>query len=385
MSGRTYLDYNATAPLRPEVRTATADALSVFGNPSSVHEEGRKARAAVERARAQVAALAGCEPGEVVFTSGASESNQTVTAGDWDLIAVSAMEHDSVLAAARNAVARTGRQMIELSALTDGQVDCAKFAQDLEALDRSGQHFTNPLVSVQFANGETGVVQPLEHIVEIAREKGFSVHTDAVQAAGRVPVNFSALDVDFMSLSAHKIGGPKGVGALIIRGGVKIPALMHGGGQEKGRRAGTENVPGIVGFGTAAECALRDLARMDELQRMRDRIEHEASVMPNTVSLFAAAPARLPNTASLALSGSKAETLVIALDLAGVAVSAGSACSSGKVSKSHVLEAVNAPPEVAESTIRVSLGWDTTESDIDRFLQAWADITKQHEERRDVA
>ena len=385
MSERVYLDYNATAPLRPEVRAAMTDAFSVFGNPSSVHEEGRKARAAVERARAQVAALAGCEPGEVVFTSGASEANQTVMNAGWDFIAVSAMEHESVLSAAHKTVGQRCDRVNEISAFMDGQVACPEFERTKDRYARTGSAFSNPLVSVQMANGETGVVQPVDRIVKIAFDQGYCVHTDAVQAAGRIPVEFAELNVDFMSLSAHKIGGPKGVGALIVRRGRKVPSLMHGGGQEMGRRAGTENVPGIVGFGAAAECALRDLDRSDGLRRMRDRLEREASAMSGTVNVFSATPDRLPNTSAIALSGSKAETLVIALDLAGIAVSAGSACSSGKVSRSHVLEAVNAPPELIDSTIRVSMGWDTQESDVDRFLDAWADIVKQHDERRDVA
>ncbi|MDA7948610.1 MAG: cysteine desulfurase [Hyphomicrobiaceae bacterium] len=385
MSPRVYLDYNATALLRPEVRAAMTEAFSVYGNPSSVHEEGRKARAAVERARAQVAALAGCEPGEVIFTSGASEANQTVINAGWDFIAVSAMEHESVLSAAYKAVGLSSDRVNEIPALMDGQVACSEFELTRDSYARSGSEFSNPLVSVQLANGEIGVVQPVDRIVEIAFEQGYRVHTDAVQAAGRIPLDFAELNVDFMSLSAHKIGGPKGSGALIVRRGCKMPSLMHGGGQEAGRRAGTENVSGIVGFGAAAECALRDLEQMSELRSMRDRLEREASAMSNTVNVFSATPGRLPNTSAIALSGSKAETLVISLDLAGIAVSAGSACSSGKVSRSHVLQAVNAPPEVIDSTIRVSMGWDTKDSDIDRFLDAWAGIVKQHDERRDVA
>ncbi|MEM8744484.1 MAG: cysteine desulfurase family protein [Pseudomonadota bacterium] len=385
MSARVYLDYNATAPMRPEVRTAMTDAFAIFGNPSSVHEEGRQARAAVERARAQVAALAGCEPGEVVFTSGASEANQTVIGAGWDFIAVSAMEHESVLSAAHKAMGRNASRVTEISAFMDGQVAFSDFELAKESLARVGTEFSNPLVSVQMANGETGVIQPVDHIVEIALEQGYSVHTDAVQAAGRVKLDFAALNVDYMSLTAHKIGGPKGVGALIVRNGRKLPSLVHGGGQETGRRAGTENVPGIIGFGVAAECAARDLDRTSELRRLRDKLEGAASAMSETVNVFSATPERLPNTSAIALSDSKAETLVIALDLAGVAVSAGSACSSGKVSRSHVLQAVNAPPSVIDSTIRVSLGWDTKESDVDHFLDAWADIVKQHNERQNVA
>jgi len=378
---RVYLDYNATAPLRPEVRAAMTDALALFGNPSSVHEEGRKARAAVEHARAQIAALAGCRPGEVVFTSGASEANQTVIGAGWDVVVVSAMEHESVLAAANKAYGRTSTHCVELPAFMDGQVDFGQFELARASFERVGREISDPLVSVQVANGETGVLQPLGRIVEIARDQGYSVHTDAVQAAGRVALDFARLGVGFMSLSAHKIGGPKGVGALIVRDGLDIEPLVRGGGQESGRRAGTENVTGIIGFGVAAECALRDLARMNEIEAMRDRLEREVMALPGSANVFSATPARLPNTSAVALPGMKAETIVIALDLDGIAVSAGSACSSGKVSRSHVLVAALAPPDLVDSTIRVSLGYDTSESDINRFLESWSRLAKQNEKQ----
>ncbi len=376
---RIYLDYNATAPLRDEARNAMSDAFSIFGNPSSVHHEGRRARAAVERARAQIASFAGCEPGEVVFTSGASEANQTVIARGWSLVAASAMEHESVLAAGYGAVGRGVGTFVEIPACRDGQVEAGWFALLRGSRERTGGDMSAPLVSVQLANGETGAVQPVARIVEIAREQDYAIHTDAVQAAGRMPLDFASLGVDYMSLSAHKIGGPKGVGALILRSGAELTPLVLGGGQETGRRAGTENVAGIVGFGVAAECALRDLDRMSEIEAMRDRLEREAVAISQTADVFSATPERLPNTSALALKGAKAETLVIAFDLAGIALSAGSACSSGKVSRSHVLEAIRVAAEVAEGTFRVSLGWNTRESDIDRFLDAWAGIVKQHE------
>lgn len=380
---RTYLDHNATSPLRPEARDAMVGALDVFGNPSSVHAEGRHARAAVERARAQVAALAGCAPGEVVFTSGASEANATVMLGGWDLIAVSAMEHESVLRSAHQATYRTGTGHVsEIPPYMDGQVDGGHFELMRDAQARIRSEFANPLVSVQAANGETGVVQPLRRIVEVARAQGYCVHTDAVQAAGRIEVDFAAWDVDFMSLSAHKIGGPKGMGALIVRDGLELPPLVHGGGQESSRRAGTENVAAIVGFGAAAEAAKRDLADMERIAALRDRMEAAAYDMSPSVALFSATPARLANTSAISLIGAKAETLVIAFDLAGIAVSAGSACSSGKASPSHVLRAIPVPDQLTDGTFRVSLGWNTTEEDVDAFLAAFGAIVERHDRRK---
>lgn len=378
---RHYLDYNATAPLRPEVREAMTAALGLYGNPSSVHHEGRQAKAAIERARSQVAALAGCSPSEVVFTSGATEANQTVIGAGWDLIAASAMEHESVLAAGRRAQDRKGGYFMEISAFMDGQVAVSDFELILPSFERLGRTTSSRLVCVQAANGETGVIQPLDRVVEAAREQGYAVHVDAVQAAGRIPLNFAALGADYMALSAHKLGGPKGVGALIVRRGMKLEPLVNGGGQEAGRRSGTENVAGIIGFGVAAECALRDLAGMDRIRGLRDRLENGALAASEKANAFCRTPKRLPNTTAIALPGAKAETLVIAFDLAGIAVSAGSACSSGKATHSHVLKATHAPDELVESTFRVSLGWDSSEDDIDAFLSAWSAILKQHERR----
>lgn len=383
-SPRVYMDYNATAPLRPEVRNAVAESLDIFGNPSSVHEEGRRAKAAIERARSQVAALAGCELGEVVFTGGASEANQSIIGAGWDVIATSAMEHESVLAASQWAAEHNKCTLAVIPAGPagmDGRVDTEWFASLKDDMARGGAELAEPLVSVQIANGETGVIQPVERIVEIAREQGYAVHTDAVQAAGKLPLDFSALDVDFMSLSAHKIGGPKGVGALIVRSGMKVRPLIRGGGQEQGRRAGTENVPGIVGFGMAAEYALQNLDSISKIKILRDRLECEVVRLAPGANIFSATQERLPNTSALALEGANAETLVIAFDLAGIAVSAGSACSSGKVARSHVLEAVGIPSELAEGTFRVSLGWDSSEQDISCFLEAWAGLVKQHQKQ----
>jgi cysteine desulfurase len=362
MSARTYLDWNATAPLRPEARTAMLDALDRCGNPSSVHTEGRMARSVIERAREHVAALAGAKPTEVVFTSGATEANATVLAGGWDSILVSAVEHDSIIRAAH----RPGVKTIEQPVIANGCVDPAA----LPALEGSA------LVSIQAANGETGIVQPLAALVDAARGSGARTHCDATQIVGRMPFSFAALGLDFAALSSHKMGGPQGVGALIIRDGAELPALLLGGGQERRRRAGTENVAGIAGFGAAAEAArlqLHDATLGDQKSSAAMRDHLEALVLqsqPGTV-IIGHKSDRLPNTTCLAAPGRSAELLVMQMDLAGIAVSAGSACSSGKIGASHVLTAMNIDPLIARSAIRISLGWATSTNDIVRFAQAW--------------
>ncbi len=359
-----YLDYNATAPLRPEVLAAMTGAMAEPGNPSSVHAPGRRARRLIEEARIRVAALAGADPRWVNFTSGGTEAN------NWALTGlgrgprlVSAAEHDSVLQAAPEAR--------RLAVHADGRVDL----EDLqEALADFG---AGALVSVMLANNETGVLQPVEAVVELARAAGALVHCDAVQAAGKLPLDMARLGVDCMTLSAHKLGGPPGVGALICRDGVDLKPLLRGGGQESRRRAGTENLPGIAGFGAAAEAARRDLPLMAEIRRLRDRLEEGARAIAPDLRIFGAEAERLANTSCLALPGRSAETQVMALDLAGVAVSAGAACSSGKVQPSHVLAAMGAGPDEAASAIRVSLGWQSGEADVGRFLSAWGDLYRR--------
>lgn len=366
-STRTYLDHNATAPLRPEAREAMLIALDAFGNPSSVHAEGRRTRALVEEAREQVAQLIGARAEEVVFTSGASEANAWIVRAGWDAIIAAGIEHESVLAPARTAAGR----LLDLPVGRDGSPAPAEIARALSEAARRGGHV---LLSLQLANNETGALQPVREAVVAARACGAIVHTDAVQAAGRVPIDFRDLDVDALSLSAHKLGGPKGVGALVLREGLSPAPLIGGGGQERRRRAGTENVPGIAGFGAAAAAAGHDLARVARIERLRDRLEQGAlAATPEAVVVGAGVP-RLSNTTCLALPGAAAETLVIRLDLAGIAVSAGAACSSGKVGASSVLAAMDLPAEIARSAIRVSLGWSTTESDVDAFLAAWSAI-----------
>ncbi len=358
---RTYLDHNASAPLRPEARAAMLAALDVAGNASSVHAEGRKARAFIESAREQIAALVNARPSEVVFTSGATESNNWAVTAGWDTVLVAGIEHDSVLAPA----AFSAVHAIELAVSADGIVV-------LEAADREGA----TLVSVQLANNETGVLQPVAEIAASARARGWLVHTDAVQAAGRIPVDFAGLGIDLMSLSSHKLGGPKGIGALVIRDGLDLAPAIRGGGQERRRRSGTENVAAIAGFGAAAAAAARDLDRVAELGALRDRLEAAvACETPSAVVIGSRVP-RLANTSCIALPGSAAATTVIRMDLAGVAIGAGAACSSGKLGVSHVMAAMGVAPELAESAIRVSLGWSSEARDIDAFLEAWSIIAR---------
>ena len=369
-----YLDHNATTPVRPEVVAAMAGALGEVGNPSSVHGFGRLARRRVEEARERVAELAGAAAAQVVFTSGGGEANGLALAGcGRRRRLVSAIEHESVLKGA------AGIEIIPVR--PGGEVDTEALARML-AEDRRPA-----LVSVMMANNETGVVQPLAEVVRLAHSAGALVHCDAVQAAGRLRLAMGADGIDLMSLSAHKLGGPQGVGALVVADGVALEPQLRGGGQERGLRAGTENVAGIVGFGVAARLAGDGLAGnglagdglagdgldgAGRLAEWRDRLEREAlSRVTRALVVGAWALARLPNTTCLVLPGTSGEVQVMALDLAGVAVSAGSACSSGKVAPSHVLAAMGLEPRLAASAIRVSLGWTSREADVERFLEAW--------------
>jgi cysteine desulfurase len=365
-STRTYLDYNASAPLRAEARAAMIAALEAGGNPSSVHAEGRKARVIVDLAREQVAALVGAKPSEVVFTSGATEANASVFAQRWDTMFVPGIEHASVLAPA----AANGGRVIDIAAHGNGVAAVEEIAERV----LRGGGFGRAMVALQLANNETGVIQPVAETAAFARAHDIFLHCDAVQAAGRIAIGMTELGVDTLSLSSHKIGGPKGAGALIIRDGVSLPVLMAGGGQERRRRGGTENVAAIAGFGVAAELAARDVARAAQIKVLRDVLETAIlELTPEAIILGAEAP-RLANTSCIAWPGKLAETLVIRLDLAGIAVSAGSACSSGKVGQSHVLAAIGLMPEIAGSAIRISLGPETTARDCNAFLDAWRAI-----------
>ncbi len=382
---RTYLDHNATMPLRPEAKAAMLAALDLPGNASSVHAEGRRARAVVEDAREAVAVLSGAKPEEIVFTSGATEANNWVVRACWAQLAVGATEHDSVLAPAR----AVDPAVMELGCAGNGIVDIGGIAERFpsslagEVAHRAGGfgNGTRGLVSIQIANPETGVVQPIAEAVVVARRLGFLIHCDAVQAMGRVPVDFTASGLDFMSISAHKLGGPKGVGALVIRDGVDLPALLAGGGQERRRRSGTENVAGIAGFGAAAKAAMAGLGGMAAVARLRDRLEAGVKAVSPDVRFIGAESLRLPNTSCIALPGADASTLLIRLDLAGIAVSAGSACSSGKIGGSHVLAAMGVASDLARGAIRVSLGSTTTEQDVERFIAAWDKIQRPQDRR----
>jgi cysteine desulfurase len=358
MSRTAYLDWNATAPLRPEAIDAMTDALGRCGNPSSVHRFGREARRALERARAQVAALAGASAASVVFTSGGTEANQLAVRGVRDRpVLVSAIEHDSVRRAVPDA------QVIPVSG--SGLVDLAALAHLLDEVARPA------LVSIMLANNETGVIQPIAEAARLAHARGALVHCDAVQGAGKLPLDISALGIDLLTLSAHKLGGPPGVGALLVSADVPLVALQTGGGQERGRRAGTENLPGIAGFGAAAETAAARLADWSAVARLRDVAEARLKAIAPEAVVYGADTQRLPNTLAISMPGVAAATQVMALDLAGVMVSAGAACSSGKVKRSHVLDAMGVAPAEAECAIRVSLGWSTSEADIDQLVDAW--------------
>ena len=368
MAERVYLDWNATAPLRAEARAAMLAALDVVGNPSSVHAEGRTARRLVEHAREQVAALVGAAPGNVTFTSGGTEANVSALSpsprSPGEQLLVSAIEHPSVRAGGRFPATE------EVPVTAQGQVDVAALERRLS--QRGGR----PLVSIMLANNETGVVQPVAAAAKAVHAAGGLLHTDAVQAAGKIPCDIGALGADLVSVSAHKLGGPQGIGALIRRDdAVPLEPLVKGGGQERGVRAGTENVAAIAGFGAAAAAAT--VALESDGRRMaalRARLEVGLKVISPEVIIFGADVARLPNTSLFAAPGMKAETAVIAFDLEGVAVSSGAACSSGKVAPSHVLAAMGAGAALARGAVRVSLGWSTQEADIDRFLNAWRKV-----------
>lgn len=362
---KVYLDYNATAPIRPEVIERVAEVMAAVGNPSSVHGAGQRARRAVEKARAQVAALVNAPPTAVTFTSGGTEANNQVLTKAGGPILTSAVEHPSVLAA---------ENIQKIAVDGDGVLD-------LNALHAAILNEQPSLLSVMLANNETGVIQPIQAVADLAAEHGLRLHVDAVQAAGKIPIDFLGLGADFMTLSAHKLGGPQGVGALITRPDIEPPALLKGGAQEQRHRAGTENVAGIAGFGLACERAVSDTDFSTRVGVLRDMIEASVKKTTPECRVFGQAVARLPNTSCLTMPGIGHETQLIAFDLAGVAVSSGSACSSGKVGPSHVLAAMGVPDAEADSAIRVSFGWASTETDAENFLKVYNDLLKRRRAR----
>lgn len=375
---RTYLDFNATSPLRPQARAAVISALECAGNPSSVHLEGRWARHILEDARQAVAALVNAEPRQVIFTSGATEANTTVLGqARWLAVAAAGVEHPSVLEAAR----RHGSNFSQLPVDGDGCV-CVDALKAWLATPVDGDR----LVSLQWANNETGVLQPVAEVAELVAEAGGTLHVDGVQAAGRVRIDLNECPISFLTLSSHKIGGPQGVGAIVQgpSGQLEQPLLI-GGGQEHRLRAGTENVAGVAGFGAAATAALSEVSSSPRVRGLRDELESGLSAMTPETVFFGTRSERLANTSSFGLSGLRAETMVIAFDLAGIALSAGSACSSGKVGRSHVLEAMGVGKALAGSALRVSLGWSSKKHDVARFLEAWAKVTQRGRATAEVA
>jgi cysteine desulfurase len=359
MGSMIYLDANATTPMKPAVRAAMYESMERHGNPSSVHRYGRIARRYVEDARATVAALVGVKPTQVIFTSGGTEANNEILNG-FSSVITSSIEHDSVLA--------FGATETRIPVTHEGVIDLA--AADVILRTAVG----GSLVSVMLVNNETGIIQPVAEIAALAKKYGHVVHTDAVQAAGRLPIDFVGLGVDALTISAHKIAGPQGMGALIVKEDLSVVPLIKGGGQERNRRAGTENVAGIVGFGTAARLAADDLRDMPRLLILRDTLQNALSDLAGEAVVIGASASRVANTLSIALPGISAETQVASMDLSGVAVSAGSACSSGKVKTSHVLRAMGYAPEVAGSALRISLGWHTETRDIERCVEAWTSL-----------
>jgi cysteine desulfurase len=384
---RVYLDYNATAPLRPEARAATLEALDVVGNPSSIHAEGRRARAIVEEARRAVAALAGVEPRQVVFVSGGTEAaNLALTPAiqaperktPLTRLIMSAGEHPCVLRGHRFAPEATAIAPLK----PDGRLDLDALAELLSRGEGA------PMLALQAGNNETGVLQPLVEAAGLVHAAGGIVVCDSVQLPGRIDLAAATSGADFLFLSAHKFGGPKGAGALIaMRPDLAIEApLLRGGGQERGARAGTENVAAIAGFGAAARLAAAEIEReAPRLAVLRDRLAQRLRETAPEAVVFGAAAPRLPNTLAFAAPGAAAATLLIALDLAGVAVSSGSACSSGKVTPSHVLAAMGVEPGLAAGALRVSFGWASRDEDVDRFVAAFGQALAGLRRRRGAA
>lgn len=380
---RVYLDHAATTPLDSEVLEAMMPYLTEeFGNPSSVHGFGQRARGAIDEARARVAALIGARDSEIVFTGSGTEADNLAIGGVLraaslepdteraDLV-TSSIEHHAVLNSAKG-LDRARHRVVFARVDETGRVDLSDLAAAVNE--------KTALVSVMLANNETGVLQPIDEVIRIARAKGALVHTDAVQAVGKVPIDTRRLDVDLLTLSAHKIHGPKGVGALYVRGGTKMAAIIRGGSQERNRRAGTENVAGIVGFGRAAEIALSRLAGdAARIARLRDQLEAKLVATGRGAVVVNGAEPRICMTTNVSFEGVSGEDLLIALDLAGIAVSTGAACAAGSPEPSHVLKAMGFPRERVNSAIRFSLGRETTEEEIERTVEA---VTKAVERLR---
>ncbi|MEN6365159.1 MAG: cysteine desulfurase family protein [Rectinema sp.] len=366
-----YMDYNATTPLRPEVRDAMVEALDVYANASSMHESGRRARAEIEDARVKVAALVGArDPGSIYFTSGGSESNNTVFATMYDLgrkatvgkvprrkIITTSIEHPCVLNSAKH-LEEEGFPVVFLPVDSDGRIDMARLEAELDE--------TTLLVSVMASNNEIGTIQDIPRIAKMARAAGALMHTDATQSVGKVPVSVEAWGVDYLTMSCHKIYGPKGIGALYVRPMVPVTPLVRGGHQEKGVRAGTYNNLGIIGFGKAAELALHDLETYRAtVGRLRNSLRDKLAAAIPDIRVNGHPDQVLPNTLNISFPGAEGEAILLSMDIEGIQVSTGSACASGSLEPSHVLMATGVGPELAHGSIRFSLGRNTTEAEVE--------------------
>lgn len=370
---RIYLDHNAGAPLRPSVRDRMIEVLGDVGNASSVHADGRRARSRIEAAREQVAGLCKARSRAVTFVSGGTEANMTALTPKWqdqgspvyfDRLLRGATEHPSVVSGGQFSAS-----MQEVIPVDDKGLIRVDVLKDMLAQGAPA------LVSVMAANNETGAIQPLAEIGALVTEAGGFFHVDAVQAAGRMPIDMDTWQADVITLSAHKFGGPQGAGALVVRSTARVPApLMLGGGQENWRRAGTENVAAIAGFGVAAEEAAKEAEEISRLARLQEKLEAGVREICPAVTIFAEDAPRLANTSCFAAPGVSAETALIAFDLEAISLSSGSACSSGKVSVSHVLTAMGVDEATARCALRLSLGWNSKERDIDRFLEVWPSV-----------
>ena len=370
-----YLDHNASTPIRPEVRDAMAASLeSLYANPSSMHREGQRSRAAIERAREQVAALVGASPGDVVFLSGGTEGDHEALIGAaWAQesrgrrVAISELEHHAVHGAA-DVLKRLGFAVEHLAATREGYVDPR--GVDLLARDTT-------VLSLMLANNETGVIQPVAEVAERAAARGIRLHCDAVQAAGKIPIHAPSLGADYLVISAHKLGGPKGAGALIVRRGAPLEPLLRGSGHEHGLRGGTENLSGIIGFGLAAELAARDLeSERARLIPMRARLESGLREAVADLVIHGERAPRLPNTVNASFPGARSDHLLMALDARGVAVSAGAACASGAVEPSPVLTAMGVPRDLAVCALRISIGRTTTAEELEQAIAKIAESVR---------
>jgi len=359
-----YLDYNATAPIRPEVLELTTKVMAEVGNASSVHGYGRAARKYVEDARAQVAKMCGVEPDQVIFTSGATEATNTMLSGYKDKkTLISSIEHPAVKDSLPSA--------IYISATKNGLIDLDNYKEKLEKEKPA-------LVSVVLVNSETGVIQPIKEMATMAHQHGALFHTEVVQAAGRINISMDDLGVDAMSLSAHKFSGPQGVGALVVRKGLDAPKFMRGGGQEKNCRGGTHNTAGIAGMGLAAEIAHKEMDDFQKrIQTLRDDLETKIKAVTSKAVIYGEKVPRVCNTTNIGLPGCEAQTQLMALDIDGIAVSSGSACSSGTFKPSDLLMAMGVTAADAKCSLRLSLGWNTTAADIDGFISSWKKIVKK--------